>query len=257
MKYYNIAKICAAILITLSIIACESKSPETETQTSPEKLYEKATKELEKSQYLTAAEDFAKLYNEFPYSSLAVKAKLMEAFSYYEKQDFDMAVAILDEFIKLHPSYKDIAYAYYLKSISYYKQISDIEHDQEFTNLAKSSIIEMISKFPTSDYARELKIKLDLINDHLAGKEMEIGRFYLNKGEILAAINRFNEVVENYQTTNHVKEALARLVEAYLSLGIYDEAQKSASVLGHNYPESKWYSYSLSLVKKYNKNNVN
>jgi outer membrane protein assembly factor BamD len=115
----------------------------------------------------------------------------------------------------------------------------------------------MISKFPTSDYARELKIKLDLINDHLAGKEMEIGRFYLNKGEILAAINRFNEVVENYQTTNHVKEALARLVEAYLSLGIYDEAQKSASVLGHNYPESKWYSYSLSLVKKYNKNNVN
>jgi outer membrane protein assembly factor BamD len=241
------------ILFTLSLISCATKKAVEEVQLSPEKLYEQASSELDKGLYVSAAENFSKLYNEHPYSDLAVKAKIMEARSYYEKHDFDMTIAIIDEFIKLHPSNANLAYAYYLKAMSYYKQISDIEHDQEITNLSKAAISEMITKFPDDAYSRELKIKLDLINDHLAGKEMEIGRFYIRKGEILAAINRFNLVIENYQTTSHIKEALARLVECYLSLGIIEQAKKNASVLGHNYPESKWYKHSYNLLKKYNK----
>ena len=167
-----------------------------------------------------------------------------------KKQDFDMSIAILNEFVKLHPSNPDISYAYYLKAMSYYQQIIDVDHDQKNTELAKDAMKELIIRYPDSNYAREAKIKLDLINDHLAGKEMEIGRFYLAKQDQIAALNRFLMVVDKYQNTAHVKESLYRLVEIYLSLGLSDEAKKYGAVLGLNYPQSKWYNMAYKLINK-------
>jgi outer membrane protein assembly factor BamD len=177
----------------------------------------------------------------------------MEALCYYQKQDFDMTIAILEEFIKLHPAYEEITYAYYLRAMSYYSQISDSKHDQEQTMFAKGAINEMLLKFPNDEYSRELKFKLDLVNDHLAGNEMEVGRFYQKNNDLISAINRFNIVIKEYSTTNHITEALARLVECYLILGITDEAQKNAAILGLNYPNSSWYKHSYELLKKFKK----
>jgi outer membrane protein assembly factor BamD len=239
--------LCLAILI---LVSCANKKEEEELPTDPNILFNQASNDLNKGKYDLAAESFAKIYVEHPYSELATKAKLMEAYSWYEKQDFDMTLAILDEFVKLHPAYKDIDYAYYLRAMSYYYQISDSKHDQEQTLLSKNAIGEVIARFPNSNYARELKFKLDLVNDHLAGNEMEIARFYQARNDFIAAINRYDKVIKEYQTTNHVKEALARLVECYLALGIVDEATKYASILGANYPASSWYQYSYDLLNK-------
>jgi outer membrane protein assembly factor BamD len=177
----------------------------------------------------------------------------MEAVCYYQDQDFDMTIAILDEFIKLHPAYGEISYAYYLRVMSYYNQISDSKHDQEQTLFAKEAINEMLLKFPDNKYSRQLKLKLNLIDDHLAGNEIEIARYYQKNRDLIAAINRFNKVVLEYSTTNHVQEALARLVECYLMLGIIFEAQKNAAVLGENYPNSPWYKHSYELMQHYKK----
>jgi outer membrane protein assembly factor BamD len=240
--------------LVLALISCSNKKEAVEeVATNPNVLFEEASKNLEKGNYNLAAEDFSKIYLEHPYSNMATKAKLMEAYSWYEKQDFDMVLAILEEFIKLHPAYKDIDYAYYLRAMSYYYQISDHKHDQEKTLMAKNAINEMIAKFPESNYARDLKYKLDLVNDHLAGHEIEIGRFYQKRNDLIAAINRFNIVVKQYQSTNHIEEALARLVESYLVLGLIGEAEKNAAILGANYPSGYWYKYSYNLIKKYQK----
>jgi outer membrane protein assembly factor BamD len=238
--------LCFAILMLSS---CANKKEEEELPTDPNVLFKQASNDLAKDKYNEAAENFAKIYVEHPYSELATKAKLMEAYSWYEKQDFDMVLAILDEFVKLHPAYRDIDYAYYLRAMSYYYQISDSKHDQEQTLLAKNAINEVIARFPNSSYARELKFKLDLVDDHLAGNEMEIARFYQQRNDFIAAINRYDKVIKQYQTTNHAKEALARLVECYLSLGMVDEATKYGAILGANYPESSWYKYSYNLLK--------
>jgi len=249
-KLLSILISCFALFLS----CCANKKTEDETKlTDPTVLYQQASVSLDKKKYDDAAQDFSKIYLEHPYSDLATKSKLMEAFSYYEKQDFDMVLAILDEFVKLHPAYKDIDYAYYLRAMSYYYRISDSKHDQEQTILAKNAILDVLTKFPNSNYSKDLKYKLHLVDDHLAGNEMEIARFYQEKNDIIASINRFNKVVSTYQTTNHSQEALARLVECYLSLGVIDEAKRNAAILGHNYPESKWYKYSYDLITKYEK----
>jgi outer membrane protein assembly factor BamD len=154
----------------------------------------------------------------------------------------------LDRFIELHPGNKDIDYAYYLKALSYYEQISDVARDQEMTSLAMESMDTLIRRFPDSKYSRDATLKKDLTVDHLAGKEMEIGRYYLNRGHINAAINRFLTVVQKYETTTHTAEALHRLVEAYMTLGLPFEATQVAAVLGHNYPGSEWYKRSFELL---------
>ena len=154
----------------------------------------------------------------------------------------------LDRFVKLHPGNKDTPYAYFLKALNYYEQITDVGRDQGITQKAREALNEVVRRYPESQYAKDAKIKLDLVLDHLAGKELEIGRYYLNRGKLIGAINRFKHVIDSYQTTTHTPEALHRLVEAYLALGIKEEAQKYAAVLGHNYPNHPWYEKSYRLI---------
>jgi outer membrane protein assembly factor BamD len=172
----------------------------------------------------------------------------MAAYAHYRNDSYTEAVNTLDRFIELHPGNRDIAYAYYLKALCYYEQISDVRRDQKMTREARSALQEIVRRFPDTKYARDAQLKLDLTEDHLAGAEMAVGRYYLDNGHYLAAIKRFRTVVEEYQTTSHVPEALHRLVEAYLALGVTDEAQATAAVLGHNYPGSDWYADSYELL---------
>jgi outer membrane protein assembly factor BamD len=172
----------------------------------------------------------------------------MSAFALYQDLKYDEALAALDRFIALHPGHSQIDYAYYLKALCYYEQISDVGRDQRMTELALQSLQEVIRRFPDTSYARDAALKLDLTRDHLAGKEMEIGRFYEQQGNYNAAIGRFNTVVRSYDTTSHVPEAQHRLVECYLAMGLTDEARRNAAVLGHNFPGSDWYLDSYRLM---------
>src|SRR6266704_568745 len=198
--------------------------------------------------YATAARTFEEVESQHPYSVWATKGQLMAAYALYEAGSYGEAIIAADRFIQLHPGHRDIAYAYYLKAISYYVQIVDVGRDQKTTELALKALDDVVRRFPDSKYARDAKLKLDFTRDHLAGKEMEIGRYYLNRQEYLAAMNRFKRVIENYQTTTHVPEALERLVECDLALGLTKEAQANAAVLGYNYPGSHWYEDAYAVV---------
>lgn len=213
-----------------------------------EEIYNTALKELQKGRYFQAAEQFDEVERQHPYSVWARRSMLMAAYSNYQINEYDKAILAAQRFISLHPGNRDVVYAYYLVAISYYEQISDVGRDQKITAEALRALTEVVRRFPTSDYARDARLKIDLTNDHLAGKEMEIGRYYLKQNEYLAAINRFRVVVEYFQTTTHASEALHRLTECYVALGIIDEAQSAAAVLGHNYPGSDWYQDSYSLL---------
>ena len=241
-----------AIILALGLGACAQKKKEY-VELPVETLYNAAMDSLLDEDYEAASEQFDEVERQHPYSQWATKAQLMGAYTNYLRNRYDDAVVGLDRFIQLHPTNKDVAYAYYLKGLSYYEQISDVARDQEMTELALTTLDELLKRFPNSKYARDAKLKIDLTRDHLAGKEMEIGRYYHNQGHYLAAINRFRNVVENYQTTTHVPEALHRLTEAYLALGVKDEARKTAAVLGHNFPSSEWYldSYEIMEDKKF------
>lgn len=242
------------VFISFGLGACSSvksvfKSSDKKTAEEPvESLYNKATKALKDENYAEATKNFEELERQHPYSQWATQAQLMAAYSSYLGQQYDEAVVALDRFIELHPGNKDIAYAHYLKALCFYEQITDVARDQAMTNQALESLNALISRFPDSDYTRDATLKRDLTLDHLAGKEMEIGRYYLNRGETNAAINRFRTVVKDYQTTTHVAEALHRLVESYLKLGLKSEAVRVASILGYNYPGSKWYKRSYDLL---------
>jgi outer membrane protein assembly factor BamD len=181
----------------------------------------------------------------------ATKAQIMAAFTYYQSNKYDDAIIALDRFIQLHPGHRDIPYAYYLKGLCYYEQISDVGRDQRVTQQALDALAEVVKRFPESPYARDARLKVELAIDHLAGKEMEIGRYYQRSGRWLAATLRFRQVVDTYQQTSHTPEALYRLVESYLSLGVPEEAQKAAAVLGANYPGSEWYQRAYKLMGKH------
>lgn len=211
-------------------------------------LYNDAKDALATKDYKTAVEKFEAVEQQYPYSEWATRAQVMAAYTNYKHEEYDSAIGILEQFVRTHPGSEDIAYAYYLLSLCYYEQISDVGREQSMTEEALKSLNEVIKRFPDSDYARDAKLKLDLANDHLAGKEMSVGRYYLERGDLLAAINRFKFVVDNYQTTTHTPEALHRLTEAYLALGVPEEAQKYAAVLGYNYPNSIWYKDSYRLL---------
>ena len=203
-----------------------------------------------KSQFTDSIEYFERINQEYPYSTQASKAQIMESYAYYRTGKFEDAIASLEDYINLYPGEKNIAYAYYLKALCYYDQIMNVRLDQLITEKAKESLSEVINKFPDTDYARDSSLKLNLALDHLAGKELEVGRFYLAKKEIISAINRFKVVVEKYQTTVQIEEALYRLVECYHMLGVDEEANRYAIVLGNNYPTGKWYKYAYKLIKK-------
>lgn len=214
-----------------------------------EEYYTEALTSLKSGQYKKAAKSFDEVEKQHPYSIWATKSSLMSAYAQYQRNEYDDAIVGLNRFIKLHPGNKDVDYAYYLKALSYYEQISDVERDQQMTLKALSALKDVVKRFPNSDYAKDSKLKLDLVKDHLAGKEITVGRYYLKKGNATAAINRFLKVIQSYQTTSHVPEALHRLSEAYTSLGMKEEATKTAAVLGHNFPNNEWYKDSYYLVK--------
>lgn len=211
-------------------------------------IYNEAVDELEAKNYLFAAKLFDDVEREHPYSVWATKAQLMAGYSHFQASQYDEAIIAIDRFIQLHPGNRDIAYAHYLKALAYYEQISDVVRDQGTTENARAALNEIIRRFPNTRYARDARLKLDLTQDHLAGKEMEVGRYYLTRAHYLAAINRFRRVVDDYQTTSHVPEALHRLVESYSALGIEEEAKKAAAVLGHNFPGSEWYIDSYTIA---------
>ena len=240
-------RLLAAITL-LSLAACAGSDKDKYVARPVESLYNSAMDDLQNENWIKAAKGFEEVGRQHPYSVWATKADLMAAYAYYQGNDYDDSILAIDRFIQLHPGHRDVAYAYYLKALDYYVQISDVERDQKITDTALKALEEVVRRFPDSRYARDARLKIDLTRDHLAGKEMEIGRYYENQHEYLAAINRFRTVIDQYQTTTHVPEALHRLTECYLAVGLNDEAQRTAAVLGYNYPGSEWYRDSYAMV---------
>ena len=236
-------------LAALVLLAACSQDEEVYREQPVEELYNDAMDDLLDGSYIEAAKGFDEVERQHPYSVWATRAQIMAAYAYYKNNNYDESIISADRFIKLHPGHKDVAYAYYLNAVSYYEQISDVGRDQEMTELALLSLQELVRRFPDTSYARDARLKIDLTRDHLAGREMNIGRYYLTRGHYLAAVNRFRQVIERYQTTSHVPEALHRLTEAYLLLGIKHEAQVAGAVLGHNFPGSDWFLDSYALLE--------
>ena len=237
----------AAALLALAIVACSSDK-DAYVERPVDELYNDGMNKLEDGDYKKSAKLFDEVERQHPYSPWAMKAELMAAYAYYKADMYDEAITALDRYIELHPASPDAPYAYYLKGLSYYERISDIHRDQEMTTSAKKVFEELVSRYPNSQYARDARLKIELCNDHLAGKEMTIGRYYETRGHYLAAINRFRTVVDQYQTTTHVPEALLRLTESYTAVGLTDEARRTAAVLGYNFPGSEWYADAYKLV---------
>lgn len=241
-----------ALLLSASLLlsACGDDEETLAVKTEPpEVLYRTARTTFNERNYKLAIEQFEEVERQHPYSEWAPRAEIMAGYAAYRAGKYDDAVSILERYTRLHPTNSATAYAYYLRALSYYNQIVDVGRDQKTTELARNALKDVVDRFPDTEYAQDAKLKLDLTTDHLAGKEMEIGRYYLKQQEYLAAINRFRTVVDKYETTTHTPEALHRLVEAYLQLGIVPEAKKYAAVLGHNYPGSEWYQYSYAMMK--------
>lgn len=221
-----------------------------DNQIPVEKLYTRAANTLDAGEYHKAAQEFDEVDRQYPYSQWATRAQLMAGYAHYKNLKYDEAVLALDRFIELHPGDDNAAYAYYLRGLCYYEQISDVRRDQRMTQLALDNLRQVTERFPGTKYARDAALKVDLTLDHLAGKEMEIGRYYEVRKQYHAAIPRFKRVVDKYQTTTHVPEALHRLTESYLALGLTEEAKKTAAILGHNFPNSSWYKDSYRLFDK-------
>lgn len=239
-----------AVVVAVALLpACAGTKKDTYVEKPVDELYNTAMDQLNKRDYEAAAKSFDEVDRQHPNSVWATKAQLMAAYALYENNKQDQAIVDLDRFIELHPGYKDVAYAYYLKALCYYEQIADVQRDQKITEEAQKSLQEVIDRFPSSKYAHDARFKLDLVRDHLAGKELAVGRFYEMHHEYLAAINRYKNVVDHFQTTTQVPEALHRMIECYEALGLTDAAQKTAAVLGYNYPGSEWYVDTYSLVK--------
>ena len=238
----------AAIALGLLLAACSGTEEAEYVERPVGEIYNEAMDLLEAGNYIAAATSFDEVERQHPYSKWATKAQIMSAYAHYEQTQYDDAILALDRFIEIHPGNKNVAYAYYLKGLSYYEQISDVARDQRMTEGALAAFEELTSRFPDSEYSRDARLKIDLAKDHLAGKDMNVGRFYLRAGHHLAAIGRFRRVIEEFGTTTHVPEALLRLTEAYLELGVIEEARYTAAVLGHNYPNSEWYLDSFTLL---------
>ena len=214
-------------------------------------LYNAAKDKLDRKQYEVAAALFDEVERQHPYSPWARRAQLMSSFSYYMAQKYNESVSASRRFLSIHPGNKDAPYAYYLIALSYYEQISDVTRDQKITQQVLAALGEVQRRYPNTRYASDATLKIDLVNDHLAGKEMEIGRFYQRRALWLAGSLRFREVIDKYETTTHAPEALFRLTESYLAMGVPAEAKKSAAVLGANYPGSKWYERAYELMQKH------
>jgi len=249
MRPLSLSRWLTGAVLTLWLGACGGGNKDAYIEKPVDDLYNQAMDQMVEERYAPAAQSFQQVESQHPYSVWATKSQLMSAYALYEAGNYNEAIIAADRFIQLHPGNRDVAYAYYLKAISYYVQIVDVGRDQKTTELALKALDDVVRRFPDTRYARDAKLKLAFTRDHLAGKEMEIGRYYLTRGQYLAAMNRFKRVIDNYQTTTHVPEALERLVECDLALGLTNEAKRNAAVLGYNYPGSEWYGDAYAMLK--------
>jgi outer membrane protein assembly factor BamD len=236
--------------LMLLLGACRDKPEEEVVVDPPDLLYNEALANLEAGDARDAAEKFEQIDKEHPYSEYARRALIMSAFLNFRRGRYPEAVNEAKRYVTLFPASPDAAYAQYLIGESYFRQIPDVTREQVLSEKAIEAMGEVVSKYPDSEYANDARQKIDIATDQIAGKEMQIGRYYLERREFLAAVNRFKVVVEDYQTTRHVEEALHRLTESYLALGIVPEAQTAAALLGHNFPDSEWYRDSYALLGK-------
>lgn len=241
--------ICASACTIMSCAAPrEELNPET---TSPEALYNHALDLLLKEhEYTLSIKAFDQIDRYYPYSRWALRSQVMLAFVNYKKREYDDAIIVLDRFLQLYPGNTYASYAYYLKALCYYAQISDTKRDQKMTEMALDALTDVIKRFPNTEYAEDSAIKIKLALDYMSGKEVEVARFYQKQNQFISALNRYSDVVQRFQETEHVQEALYRLTETYLTLGLVDQAQKSAAVLGYNYPKSVWYHRAYALMKE-------
>jgi outer membrane protein assembly factor BamD len=231
--------------------ACQSTQRNTQlayVERPVEQLYNQAAAELDSRDYQNAILLFEEVERQHPYSEWARKSMVMSAYASYKTRDYTTSLAAAERYLALHPGGSEAEYAYYLTALCHFDQIVDVGRDQAITERARTALNDIIRRFPESEYAKDARIKLDMVNDQLAGKEMTVGRWYLRSNQTLSAVNRFRNVVENFQTTNHAPEALHRLVEAYLTLGLKDQALAAGATLGYNYPDSDWYKMSYRLL---------
>ena len=252
MKTISLLRLLPVLCLSFFLAACASDKDKEMPDKPVEELYTEASDLMEKKDYHEAARRFEEVERQHPYSQWATRAQLMSGFALYQALDYDEAITALDQFIRLHPGNDSIAYAYYLRALCDYERLADVRRDQSFAQSALKQLQSIVSRFPTTTYAKDAVLKIALVNDHLAGSEMEVGRNYMSQKLFTAAVGRFRTVVEKYQTTSHVPEALHRLVECYLAIGIANEAKATAAVLGHNFPGSQWYQDSYALLVKNN-----
>jgi len=249
----SFARLCAVALLVIPLAACASIFGDKDAlppDEAADKLYNEGLYLLnERQEYKAAVKKFEEVDRQHPYSEWARKALIMAAYSHYQAREYEEAIAAAKRYTTLHPGSPDAAYAQFIIGSAYFDQIPDITRDQARTEKAVAALDEVARKYPNTEYAVSAKRKMDIARDQLAGKEMFVGRYYMDKKDFTAAINRFKIVVTQYQTTRHVEEALMRLTEAYMTLGIVPEAQTAAAVLGHNFPDSPWYKDAYTLVK--------
>ena len=242
-----------AVFCALAVAGCSSLKPKPKAKLAYEErpvelLYSTGADRMDRHLWAQAVDYFQEVERQHPYSEWSRRAILMQAFAHYQANNYDEAIGDADRFIALYPGNQAAAYAHYLKAICYFEQIVDVGRDQGSTGQALANLREVTSRYPRTEYALDARLKIDMVNDQLAGKEMNVGRYYLRQNDTLAAIGRFKAVVERYQTTSHTPEALYRLVECYLTLGLLDEAKKDGAVLGYNYPGDRWYSDAYALL---------
>ncbi|SFS12182.1 outer membrane protein assembly factor BamD [Sphingomonas jatrophae] len=244
----------ALLCVALPLAGCatsRNKADRKYVARDVDSLYSAAKDRLDRRQYKLAGALFDEVERQHPYSVWARRAQLMSAFSYYLARDYAESIKSAQRFLSIHPGNKDAPYALYLIAIDYYSQITDVTRDQKITGQALDALGEVIRRYPDTRYAADARLKVDLVRDHLAGKEMEIGRFYQRRADWLASSIRFRTVVEQFDTTSHVPEALERLTESYLAMGVKEEARKTAAVLGANYPGSEWYQRAYKLCQEH------
>jgi outer membrane protein assembly factor BamD len=244
-----LAVLAVAVLLSGCSLLRSKKSADTTYAESPvDQLYAAGAAKLDHHQWSDGISYFKEVERQHPYSEWSRRAIMMQAYAHYEANQYDDAIGDANRFINLYPGNASTAYAYYLKAECYFEQILDVGRDQAATSQALASMREVNRRYPKTEYAQDARLKIDMINDQLAGKEMSVGRWYLRQGDTLAAIGRFKTVVDKYQTTSDAPEALYRLVEAYLTIGVYEEAKRNAAVLGYNFPGEIWYADAYKLM---------
>lgn len=253
LKLSSRGALVAALMAATALSACagKNKKPELAYVERPvDQLYAQGARRLDERRWTEAVDYFLEVERQHPYSEWSRRAILMTAYAYYEGNQYEDAIAAADRFIQLYPGSPSAPYAHYLKAICYFEQIMDVQRDQGATQNALVALRDVARRYPTTAYARDARVKIDMVHDQLAGKEMAVGRYYLRDNQPLAAIGRFRTVIDDYQTTSHTPEALYRLTEAYLTLGLAEEAKRNAAVLGHNYPGDRWYKDAFDLMQR-------